>query len=52
VCLELKEERVVLETGDGQDLLDYRDQKVKKAPREHLVHLDQQDLLVVLENGV
>lgn len=52
MCLELREERVVLETGDGQDLLDYRDQKVKKAPRVHLVRLDQQDLRVGMENGV
>lgn len=52
MCLELREERVVLETGDGQDLLDYRGQKVKKAPRVHLVHLDQQDLRVGMENGV
>lgn len=52
MCLELREDQVLLETGVDQDPLDYRERKVKKAPRAHLVSLDHLDLQAGVENGV
>lgn len=51
-CLELREDLVLLETGVDQDLLDYKERKVKKAPRARLVNLALLDLQAGVENGV